>query len=504
MKRRPTKTKSKRGPTAKSDRPATVLQARAAAELELRTRTSKTFTSFISAVNKKYIHYRHCLDLQSVAERVVAGELKRVMIFMPPRHSKSETASRLLPSYYLARHPEKTVGLVSYSAELAYLLSRDARDNYLRSGFPTREDVSAAREWKTKEGGGMWSSGIGGSITGKGADLIIIDDPVKNSEEAYSPKIRSRNKEWWKSTLYTRLEPNAAIVFIMTRWHDDDLAGWLLNSEDLEDETPWYIVNMPAIKEPINPNQFPKRCTVHPDDRREGEALCPERYDIGKLENLKRNSGVFWHSLYQQHPTKEGGTLWMREHFEPFKLGQEPELYDVGVDWDLAYTKNDANCASAYLKAGVSSEGDLFVLDLDWRWLEFPEQLKWMRTITDPQYIEAKASGKSAAQTLQSEGIYAEEVEVQGADKISRAKLATAIVSQRERRIHVASHIIDKLLDDPRQGVLRFPAGEFDDLNDTLVQSVNRLARGEKVLTPQTKRNITIKKSESSRIAEAF
>jgi len=245
-----------------------------------------------------------------VCERIAEGELKRVMIFLPPRHSKSEMFSRLFSAYYLKKNPHHWVGLNSYAAELAYTLSNAARSNFVTCGGELSGDSKAKNHWETTSGGGMWAAGVGGPITGKGFHLGIIDDPVKNSEDANSDILREKQKEWYKTTFLTREEPDAAIVLIMTRWNEDDLAGWLLNEEKTDEDEHskenWHIVCLPAISE--DPIEFPETCTIEPDFRTENDvALCPERYPYEKLLKKKSKGEREFNALYQQRPSPKEG-----------------------------------------------------------------------------------------------------------------------------------------------------------------------------------------------------
>ncbi|HTE19108.1 MAG TPA: terminase family protein, partial [Armatimonadota bacterium] len=194
-----------------------------------------SFREFVDAVRPRYQWYRHCVVLADALQKVVDGEITRLMVFMPPRHGKSELVSRLFSAYYLYRHPERWVGINSYSAELAYTLSRAAREHYTRSGAGLRGDASAVKHWETGGGGGLWAAGVGGPITGKGFHAGVIDDPLKNAEEAASDTILAKQKEWYNSTFYTREEPGGAIIVVQTRWNEGDLSGWLLAQEG-EDE----------------------------------------------------------------------------------------------------------------------------------------------------------------------------------------------------------------------------------------------------------------------------
>src|SRR5690242_10647892 len=158
-----------------------------------------SFRDFIALVHPRYQFYRHCDELIAVLQKVADDELHRVMVFEPPRHGKSELVSRLFPAYYLYRHPERFVGIASYGADLAYTLSRAARENFQRAGGQLSRAASAVKYWLTRNGGGLWAAGVGGPATGKGFHLGIVDDPIKDAQEAASAAIRTRNKDWYGS-----------------------------------------------------------------------------------------------------------------------------------------------------------------------------------------------------------------------------------------------------------------------------------------------------------------
>ena len=457
------------------------IKMQAMIELELRRRYGTSFKEFIKNVNPDYQFYRHTDTLIDVFDRVADGKLKRVMIWLPPRHSKSETASRLFPAYYMFKNPKHHYGLCSYSAELAYSLSRKARENYEQTGRILSEEASSVKEWHTEMDGVFWSAGVGGSITGRGFDCATIDDPLKDWEEAYSQLIRDKQWDWYQSTFYTRREPNASICIISTRWHEDDLCGRLLRQE-VDSPEYWHIVNLEAIKT-NDPIRIPSTCTVEKDWRKPNQALCPERYPLKELEKTRKAIGeTAWRSLYQQRPVAEDGIIWKKAWFEGKTFEKLPvEIVNEAYDWDTAYTKDEGNAASAYIKAGVGSDGNIYVTDLDFKWLEFPEFLNWMGAKKDRgHYVEQKSTGKSVVQSLRKVSMYVQEVKVFGGDKIARAKVATPIVER--GKVFVHKNIITRLLYDDRQGILKFPNGTHADLNDAFVQMLNRLRPFTKVV----------------------
>lgn len=317
------------------------------------------FRAYVERVNPRYRWYPYIEQLAAVLERVADGELSRLMIFAPPRHGKSELVSRLFSAWYLSRHPDRWVGITSYSAELAYTFSRNARDNYQRAGGVLKDDARAVKQWETTKAGGFWAAGVGGPITGKGFHLGIIDDPLKNAEDAASLVIRDKQWDWYKSTFYTRQEPDAAIVVIQTRWHEDDLSGRLVASEEDEPEG-WHVVHLEAVKE-AEPPAYPGTFTLLGDGRRPGEALNPERYPPQKLERIKGRIGeYFFGALYQQRPRPRSGEMFKRELIEI--VGQVPRMARVVRYWDKAGTK-DAGANTAGVLMGEAG-GVFYVLDL--------------------------------------------------------------------------------------------------------------------------------------------
>lgn len=273
-----------------------------------------SFVDFVSRVNPRYRWYKANRVLANVLQRVADDKLTRLMIFMHPRSGKSELVSRLFTAYYLIRHPERWVGLNSYGTELAYTLSRNARDNFVANGTSISDSAAAVKQWETGQGGGLWAAGVGGPILGKGFHLGVIDDPIKNSEDAHSLTIRQKHIDWYLSTFSTREEPQGAIIIIQQRWHESDLSGWLLSQEEHEPEY-WHIVHYEAVKEDESV-KYPPTCTVEPDWRQVGEALVPERYPADKLERIRGRIGSYYFaSLYQQRPRPREGGMFKQSAF---------------------------------------------------------------------------------------------------------------------------------------------------------------------------------------------
>ena len=362
-----------------------------------------SFRSFITAANPRFAFYTHCDLLMRVLERVTSGELKRLMIFLPPRHSKSELISRLFSAYYLLHNPHHFVGINSYSAELAYTLSRASRENFIRCGGDVKSDVTAVKHWETTQGGGMWAAGVGGSITGKGFHLGIIDDPLKNSEEASSDVIRAKQKDWYRSTFETRTEPDAAIVLIQTRWHEDDLAGWLLSEEHVDAAEHWHIVNLPAIAE--ESHSFPDTCTVEPDGRAIGEALCSERYDIDFLQRRQAKGSYTFDALYQQRPSSKEGLFFHVSKLEI--VDAVPVGGKQGRGWDKAATAGDGDW-TAGVKMLKDDKGLYYITDVvrgQWNTAERDRQIRQTaeldgRDVRQKGEQEPGSGGKESAESF--------------------------------------------------------------------------------------------------------
>lgn len=281
----------------------------------------------------------------------------RLLITMPPRHGKSFLTSQYFPAWFLGIRPERRIILASYEADFASSWGRRSRDVLERFGelFRVRLNASssAANRWDiADQQGGMVTAGVGGPITGRGADLLIIDDPVKNAEEALSATYREKTWDWYTSTAYTRLEPGASIVLIQTRWHEDDLAGRILRDAEQNGEQ-WKVLNFPAI-------------ATGTDWRAAGDPLWPARYTAEKLEQIRNVIGPRWFAcLYQQTPVPMSGGMFRRDALPIME--DYPFVTQAVRFWDLAGTEakrgKDPDW-TAGVKIGKSDEGLYYVLDV--------------------------------------------------------------------------------------------------------------------------------------------
>ena len=447
----------------------------------------------MTRVKPRYRWYRHCELLAAVLQRVADGEIRRLMVFMPPRHGKSELVSRLFTAYYLYRFPHRWVGINSYGQELANTLSRAAQENFSRGDGQVRADASAVKHWETPDGGGLWAAGVGGPITGKGWHLGVVDDPLKNAEEAKSEVRRAGQQEWYESTFYTREEPNdegdpnGALIVIQTRWNEQDLSGWLLAQEGDEEPEGWHIVCFEAVKEADEP-EFPPTCTVEPDWRQPGEALCPERRPIEKLRRIAKRIGpYYWNALFQQRPRpREGGF---------FKTGLISSVEAAPADaprvryWDKAATEGAGDYTVGLLMAR-GPDGIFYVEDVvrgqwgpaerDRRMLATAEsdRAKYGERVSIWIEQEPGSGGKeSALASIQLLAGYAVRSEPVTGDKQVRADPFAAQVEAGNVRLVRGRWNSTAYL----RELEAFPNGSHDDQVDTSSGAFNKLTAGNEI-----------------------
>lgn len=304
--------------------------------------------------------YRHTrLIAAKVAEAAMTPN-GRLIIVMPPRYGKTLLTSILLPLWFLECFPDKRVILASYAAELSRLNSREARN--LIASYPDRlrlrlaQDSKAAYRWNTPEGGGLLSTGVDGTMTGFGADLVCLDDLYKDWRSAHSPTVRQGTWDWYRSVPRQRLEPGASIVVTMTRWHEEDLVGQILTGADDEDPYPWQVLRLPAVAEPTDEEPDPL-------GRAEGEVLCPERFDEVAVHSAMRDAGPYLAAgMFQQRPAAREGTM-----FRAQRWGDAPalpaSLRGLVRWWDLAATEGAGDYTAGVLLA-VDHEGYVYVADV--------------------------------------------------------------------------------------------------------------------------------------------
>lgn len=415
-----------------------------------------------------YKHFRHtelvCEALQPIAD----GEQKHILVEMPPRHGKSMTVTETFPSFFIGKNPDKRVIASAYSDNLARKFGRLNRNKLAEFapqlfGINIALEKSASSNWGV-EGtrGGMIATGIGGSVTGEGADLLIIDDPIKNAEEANSNTIREKVWAEWESTLSTRLHKGGSVIVIMTRWHEDDLIGRLLERSPHD----WERIRLPAIAE-------------DEDDllnREEGEALCPELgFDEEWAETKKIEVGsTVWASLFQQRPSPSDGNIFNRNWWQ-FYSKPPSRFQEIIQSWDLTF--KDAN-SSDYVVGQVwgRNGADKYLLDQVRAKMDFPATVQAIRTLSrkwpraKAKLIEDKANGPAVIATLKREISGLIPVNPEGG-KVVRAQAVTpdieagnVFLPEKETWIH-----------DFIEECSAFPNAKNDDMVDAMTQALNRM-----------------------------
>jgi len=404
----------------------------------------------------------HVELLVSALEQVERGELKRLMVSMPPRHGKSLLCSQLFPAWALGRRPERHVIGASHSQELAETFGRRLRnlllDDRFRATFPgcrLSEDSQAAHRFDLVSGGAFFAIGRGGGLTGRGGDLVVIDDPIRDAQEASSPAIRQQLKEWYSAVVYTRLQPGGAIIVVSTRWHLDDLSGWLLREHG---EEGWKVISLAALAEPGDPLGRP-----------EGAALWPSRYPVEVLERTRSQLGSqAWLSLYQGCPVPEGGAIFKAEWFGSYR--EAPALQRIVQAWDTAFGKGGAgDDYSACVTIGETKDG-FYVLDVTrGRW-PFPELRRRMIELAErfnpaAIVIEDTGAGTSLLQELRGEtSLPLLAVKAEGSKEL-RAQLVSPLCEAGKVHLPESAPWKPAFLDE----ALSFPAGAHDDMVDAFV-----------------------------------
>jgi predicted phage terminase large subunit-like protein len=400
--------------------------------------------------------------LRYLAGEVLTEILKknaRIIINAPPRHGKSEFCSFWLPVWFLDNNPTKRIILATYGSDLGCYYGRRVRDEFENSDTvwtKLKSDSRAVAAWETTKGGGMVSAGVSGPITGKGADLVLIDDPHKNLEEALSATKRKNLIDWFNSTLYTRLEPGASIIVIQTRWHEEDLSGYLLK----EHSDNWKHIRFPALAEE--------------DDvlgRLEGEPLCPERYSKEVLLNIKEHGSYVFAGLYQQRPAPLEGGMLKKEWFRYFR--ELPEDPDEWIQtWDLTFKAT----GTSYVSGNVwcRKGANYYKVDRIKEKLEFVDQVRKISIMTKrwPQasriIIEDAADAQAVKSTLK--------------DKIPGIVLVPAKGSKEARLANVSGMIESgnvylpegaPWLDDFLYDAATFPNAANDDEVDTMTLALS-------------------------------
>jgi predicted phage terminase large subunit-like protein len=420
-----------------------------------------TFLEYLETISTKMTwNWQHLEYIRKHLEHLENNNYNRLMIFCPPRHGKTEMTTLHWPSYLLEKYPDKRIIVAAYNQLLANKFSRRIR-RLTESRMYLSKDRTAVEEWETEQNGSLRAVGIGGGITGQGGDWIIIDDPIKSRLEANSKTYRDRVWEWYLDDLYTRLEPNAKIILIMTRWHHDDLAGRILASEEKE---AWKVISLPAIAE--ENDQL---------GRQVGRALCSDRYNEKDLYRIKTVLGRNFDALYQQRPSPESGSIFFKSHFQYYQPEDLPKPEFVLQSWDTAFKTGEEN---DYTVGTTWHYAEKKILLVD-RWKKkapFSEvqaiiKLEAARHKPDVIVIEDKASGQSLIEEFKRDSNLPILPFNPERDKISRAYAITPIIDNGQLYLPVHADWLDDFI----ETVITFPFGEFDDDVDSMTMAIRYL-----------------------------
>lgn len=449
----------------------------------VRERAQGKFMEYVKMMWPGFIHGRHHALMAKKFEEIAEGKLKRLIINMPPRHTKSEFASYLLPSWYLGKFPQKKVIQCSNTAELAVGFGRKVRNlvgsEAYAGVFPNvalRQDSKAAGRWATNGGGEYFAIGVGGTVTGKGADLLIIDDPHSEQEAALAagnPEVYDKVYEWYTSGPRQRLQPGGAIVIVMTRWGERDLTGRAIKDAMKRDKSEeWEVIELPAIMPSGNP-------------------LWPEFWSLEELTALKEElPPVKWNAQYQQAPTGEEGALVKREWWKVWEGDDPPRCEYIIQSWDTAFTKSERSDFSACVTLGVfylnenMNDPNIILLDAFQKRMEFPElkdkaQSHYQYWEPDTLLVEAKAAGAPLVFELRQMGIpVTEYTPTRGTRQVSNdkfARLNSVTDLFRSGKVWAPD---TRWADEVREQMAAFPNADHDDLVDATVQALLRFRQG--------------------------
>ena len=442
-------------------------------------KAANDFMAYVNYVWPSFIHGRHHEKMARAFERVARGEVKRLIINMPPRHTKSEFASYLLPSWFLGMYPGKKIIQTSHTAELAVGFGRKVRNlvdsDAYKDIFPDvalQSDSKAAGRWATNYGGDYFAIGVGGAVTGKGADLLIIDDPHSEQEAALSetnPEIYDKTYEWYTSGPRQRLQPGGAIVVVMTRWSKKDLTGQVLKAAAQRSGEEWEVIDFPAI--------LPS-----------GKPLWPQFWSLKELSALKEElPNAKWQAQYMQSPTSDVSAIVKREWWKIWEHDSPPGCEFIIQSWDTAFLKTERADYSACTTWGVFYKDDdlgvnranIILLNAFKKRMEFPELKQrafeeYKEWEVDSLIVEAKAAGSPLIFELRAMGIPVQEfTPSKGNDKIARLNAVADMFASGHVWVP-NTHWAEELIEE----VASFPSGEHDDLVDSMTQALLRYRRG--------------------------
>jgi predicted phage terminase large subunit-like protein len=440
-------------------------------------KAQNTFMGFVERAWPDFIGGRHHKIMARAFERVVSGECKRLIINMPPRHTKSEFASYLLPAWFLGKYPNKKVIQSSNTGELAVGFGRKVRNlvdsETYKSIFPNLElqqDSKAAGRWNTSKGGDYFAIGVGGTVTGKGADLLIIDDPHSEQEAALAasnPEVFDKVTEWYTSGPRQRLQPGGSIIIVMTRWAQRDLTGQVLKAAANRGGEQWEVIEFPAI--------MPS-----------GKPLWPEFWSLGELEALRVElPNSKWQAQYQQNPVGNESAIVKRDWWKWWEDERPPKCDFVLQTWDTAFEKTQRADYSAGTTWGIfypnedHASPNIILLNtykkrVEWVQLKKDVLDEYNEWEPDGILVEKKATGAPLIYELRAMGIPVQEyTPSRGQDKIARLNAVSDIIASGKvwvPRTRWAEELVDEIAE--------FPSGQHDDLVDATTLALMRFRSG--------------------------
>ena len=442
------------------------------AEEDKKEKAQESFLNFTKHIWPEFIEGEHHKIIADKFDKLAKGEIKRLIVNMPPRHTKSEFASTLLPAWMIGREPKLKIIQTTHTGELAVRFGRKAKtlidSPEYQEIFQTRlrEDSQAAGRWETAQGGEYFAAGVGGAITGRGADLLIIDDP-HSEQDAMNMSALERAYEWYTSGPRQRLQPGGKIVCVMTRWNTKDLTGILLKNQSEPKSDQWDLVEFPAI--------LPS-----------GKPVWPEYWKLDELETVKASLSLGkWNAQWMQNPTSEEGAILKREWWKDWDKEHMPRLEHVIQSYDTAFMKKETADFSAITTWGIFRETEegppqMLLLDSIKERYEFPE----LRRVAKEQYdywqpetvlVEAKASGLPLTYELRNMGIpVVNFTPSRGNDKHTRVNSVAPLFESGNIWAPTDKQFAQEVIEE----CAAFPYGDHDDLVDSTTQAVMRFRQG--------------------------
>lgn len=469
----------------------------AAQRLLLIDEAPKSFRGFIRAVYPAYkmaSFHEELIEALDALEKGTLGK-RNLLITMPPRHGKSEIATIAFPAYYMLRQAQRKILTVAYGSDLAAGFGRRVRDMTLepiiKQAFPAFDlspTSTAIDDWRTTDDGRYFACGVGGGTTGRPANLLLIDDPIKSRPEAESPAVRNKIWQFYNGSLVNRKEPELdgtkpIEILVQTRWHPDDLAGRLMASEDWADGD-WHHVDFPALRTVTKTLKVEDGSTI---EKEVEEALWPERFPVATLDKMRRRDPRDFAALYQQQPYISGGNLIKTQWFNFYKKGDIPSSFHTLIlAADTAFKTKQQNDPSVVIAMALTPNGDIYILDVYRERLDYPAMKRKFITLNSVWrgrglrgiYIEDKASGQSILQDLRKEpGLSVIPYKFPGSrdasDKVARVNSVITMIEG--GRVFIPEEA--PWLDDFLEELQSFPNSKHDDQVDAMAIGLDVLSR---------------------------